>query len=508
MRKILILGMTLMLIMGCNTNQLLPNIQDTPEIISINLEENPTTGYLWSYTAEPADILKEVGCEFKEPQSNGLVGTSGVRIFTFEPIKDGEVTVTFNYSRSWETKAPVKVCTVSYSVTDGKATVMKELEEKDPTPALTEETAEKFILEVLSTLTVHENDTATFTLPENIPADTEGDTTLMITMNVKSVVEAGVYSSKRFLDNETSWSGGEIFVADLKECEGRADQIMLRVAFMTKVEENAYREYKADHVYLTAPFEYGKPALPNEGLSFTQTFGNLHAIYTTAEGREFEFNLYLPDEIEAKSSDGENEILLMKNGEEIGALAPVMYAATDAETLEAVRESAEPRPMAVYSSAILSNTVEWPPVDSSEIYHTGKTITTVNHPMVDDEIIFDCVLAYNIDSEPYFVYLNFKAGALTTEEIGTIAGSIVLPPKGGLYSIAAEGIGDEFAPGQSQMPTEHGWAGEAERKYYQNIIDTLDFSKLNTFVAQNVPSDDITSAELTYEQTKTFFDLL
>ena len=97
---------------------------------TVELEENPTTGYRWSYTAEPADILIETGDEYIAPNKTGMVGASGMRVFTFEPQKDGEVTLSFGYLRSWENNPPVKTRVITGVVKDGVFEVVSDTTEE------------------------------------------------------------------------------------------------------------------------------------------------------------------------------------------------------------------------------------------------------------------------------------------------------------------------------------------------------------------------------------------
>lgn len=82
----------------------------------ISLTSNPTTGYSWSLSPsyDPA-IVKQMSNNFVA-STNGQVGASGTETWTFKGLKSGTTTLSFIYSRSWETDVP-PVKTESYQVT-------------------------------------------------------------------------------------------------------------------------------------------------------------------------------------------------------------------------------------------------------------------------------------------------------------------------------------------------------------------------------------------------------
>ena len=74
--------------------------------VVVTLESNPSTGFGWSHRATPDDVLALVG----EPQYLAdqpvLPGSGGRHQFRFSTLRDGGVTLRFEYRRSWETVAP------------------------------------------------------------------------------------------------------------------------------------------------------------------------------------------------------------------------------------------------------------------------------------------------------------------------------------------------------------------------------------------------------------------
>ena len=75
------------------------------DIINIELEGNPSTGYTWEVAEMDKTVLKPVGdTEFET--ANDLVGASGVLILRFEAISTGETPLILVYQRPWEQDIP------------------------------------------------------------------------------------------------------------------------------------------------------------------------------------------------------------------------------------------------------------------------------------------------------------------------------------------------------------------------------------------------------------------
>lgn len=69
--------------------------------VTIELEENPTTGYSWSYSMDVDSIVKETESKQISPTTL-MMGAPGKHRWTFEAVADGQVTLTFVYARPWE----------------------------------------------------------------------------------------------------------------------------------------------------------------------------------------------------------------------------------------------------------------------------------------------------------------------------------------------------------------------------------------------------------------------
>lgn len=91
------------------------------DVISINLEFIPSTGYGWIASISDQSVLTQVGGPaYLEPMSNSstpIVGAPGTQILTFQALESGIATLTLDYKRSWETDvAPEKTIIIRVEV--------------------------------------------------------------------------------------------------------------------------------------------------------------------------------------------------------------------------------------------------------------------------------------------------------------------------------------------------------------------------------------------------------
>lgn len=76
-----------------------------PDMLTVMLQENPTTGYGWVVEFEEGNILKIDSDEFVPfAVAPDVVGSGGERTWVFTPIESGTEELTFIYYRSWESK--------------------------------------------------------------------------------------------------------------------------------------------------------------------------------------------------------------------------------------------------------------------------------------------------------------------------------------------------------------------------------------------------------------------
>lgn len=74
------------------------------QTLTLQLTENPTTGYRWSIAPFNDQLLKLTDDRFDLPKSSAM-GSGGQRILTFTATRPGQVNLTINQKREWEDSA-------------------------------------------------------------------------------------------------------------------------------------------------------------------------------------------------------------------------------------------------------------------------------------------------------------------------------------------------------------------------------------------------------------------
>ena len=75
------------------------------DMLQVNLEGNPSTGYMWSVESLDAAVLKVVGEPEFHPASSAL-GASGTVMYRFKAVGTGQTTLKLIYSRPFEKGVP------------------------------------------------------------------------------------------------------------------------------------------------------------------------------------------------------------------------------------------------------------------------------------------------------------------------------------------------------------------------------------------------------------------
>jgi inhibitor of cysteine peptidase len=83
--------------------------------LRVRLASNPSTGYSWSFTCVPEELVSSLGAPQYTPDSSGLVGSGGVDTFAFRAVRTGQATLRFEYRRPWETEVPATQ-SIAYSL--------------------------------------------------------------------------------------------------------------------------------------------------------------------------------------------------------------------------------------------------------------------------------------------------------------------------------------------------------------------------------------------------------
>ena len=93
-----------------------------PDVLSVVLDENATTGYAWTCAVEGSAVepsLDEPLSAEDMGEADALAGAPAAHLFEFVPVGSGEAVVTLRYERSWETVEPAKTVVIRVTVEDG-----------------------------------------------------------------------------------------------------------------------------------------------------------------------------------------------------------------------------------------------------------------------------------------------------------------------------------------------------------------------------------------------------
>ncbi len=85
------------------------------DVVTVRLEENPSTGYAWRATA--SDGLTLTDDRFIAPSvSPGLVGAGGTRVLAYEVASGGTQRIEAVYERPWESGTTEPAATFSVTI--------------------------------------------------------------------------------------------------------------------------------------------------------------------------------------------------------------------------------------------------------------------------------------------------------------------------------------------------------------------------------------------------------
>ncbi|NIS79051.1 MAG: hypothetical protein GTO14_02240 [Anaerolineales bacterium] len=86
---------------------------DIGEVLVLELESNPTTGYVWEVDEIDEMLLRLQGePAYKASSGREFVGAGGVEVFRFEALSSGVAVLELIYHRPWEEEKPIKTFSV------------------------------------------------------------------------------------------------------------------------------------------------------------------------------------------------------------------------------------------------------------------------------------------------------------------------------------------------------------------------------------------------------------
>lgn len=96
---------SLLVFSGCTAKKMvLPSGSEVEgDKLTITLEENPTTGYVWTLKIGTDNIVKLESDEYIPVETSAnVVGSGGNHVWNFKGVSKGETILTFKYYRPWE----------------------------------------------------------------------------------------------------------------------------------------------------------------------------------------------------------------------------------------------------------------------------------------------------------------------------------------------------------------------------------------------------------------------
>jgi len=88
------------------------------EVLVLNLESNPSTGYGWQVRALNPGILRKLDATEWLPDTPGKLGGPGTEVLRFAAVGRGQARLDLVYARPWETAAPAKSFSLEVNVAE------------------------------------------------------------------------------------------------------------------------------------------------------------------------------------------------------------------------------------------------------------------------------------------------------------------------------------------------------------------------------------------------------
>lgn len=127
-----LLLLCLFMVSGCKEKEAYTPYDKTADILTVSLEENATTGYVWGFTITDNTILEYKNDELKS-DNKGVTGSGGIHEFVFAGKAEGKTTILFLNKRDWEKdEAPAGKIIIEVT-TDAKGNIKEVVELENET---------------------------------------------------------------------------------------------------------------------------------------------------------------------------------------------------------------------------------------------------------------------------------------------------------------------------------------------------------------------------------------
>ena len=309
----------------------------------------------------------------------------------------------------------------------------------DGTEWLNKSNGKECIAEILETLTLHQDNTVSFSVPEHIPVSKDGKTELNIILS--ATYDSGKVIKVPLLLDRSDWKGGETYQGYLDPERGELLSVWLRVAFYTDLLPETSVEYLSGYNELTPPFVYDTPAGYTEpSVMVDQQGRDASVLYTMRDGYITQLSFTLPEgaTITEYGNAEPYQLFLLKDDEPIGGISLHKFGTIDSEELSYVDTGADQLPMQIFSEVALSNHAGYEDYQVRRHWDTGA-VATAKYFWQDlsqtDEYgsaaaipyqQVNCILTYDWDVMPYFVEMIFTEEAVSETEVASLAKDIQL----------------------------------------------------------------------------------
>ncbi len=127
-------------------------------------------------------------------------------------------------------------------------------------PALTNESADAFIADILASFTLNRDGSFSYTLPGPIPEAEDGKTRIAVRLNASFSTGASSDSVQSLEYGPQELAGKETVTGRLELERGELAGVAFTVSFETELGPDARRQYAGRGIELVPPFRYGQPA--------------------------------------------------------------------------------------------------------------------------------------------------------------------------------------------------------------------------------------------------------
>lgn len=327
---------------------------------------------------------------------------------------------------------------------DRQAFYMGELPENRPSLptslALTEETANACMTEILNSFRVEQDGTVTFRIPDTIPqSDNEA-----VCLNIDLYAEFQQREkdiSQVLLEQERHWQDGEVYADRLDLSLGELKRIFMRVSF-PEVEGDGWKDvFPAKYLELTPPFE-NRASDTGEGdtISAAQSGSEILVDLTFRNVPAAQLSFTLPKGVvlgeEVNGPDHSGYQLKDESGKEIGEFF-FMGLAAGPEDLQNIDTAAPQLPMQIFAGVALPNHVMYDNYQVQAFTATGAAATALfssqDLSLMDKygsavEIPFDnrknLTLFYDYEKLPVFLQISFDEAVVSQSVCAEIAKSV------------------------------------------------------------------------------------